>query len=144
MAEAEKVALLLENLGSRELLLAESDAQKNNLWRMRRGVAEAVKAHSVYKEEDTVVPRAALPTLLKGVKEIGSKYGFHSVCYGHAGDGNLHVNIIKGDLKDEVWKLQLPIAIGEIFELCVQLGGTISGEHTHWMGSKELFAHCIE
>jgi glycolate oxidase len=129
MAEAEKVALLLENLGSGELLLAESDAQKNNLWRMRRGVAEAVKAHSVYKEEDTVVPRASLPTLLKGVKKIGHKYGFHSVCYGHAGDGNLHVNIIKGDLKDDVWKLQLPIAIAEIFQLCVQLGGTISGEH---------------
>lgn len=88
-----------------------------------------MKSNSVYKEEDTVVPRAELPTLLKGVKEIGKKYGFKSVCYGHAGDGNLHVNIIKGDLSDEVWEKDLPKGITEIFELCKRLGGTISGEH---------------
>jgi glycolate oxidase len=66
-------------------------------------VAEAVKSNSVYKEEDTVVPRFQLPVLLKGVKDIGREFGFKSVCYGHAGDGNLHVNIIKGDLSDEKW-----------------------------------------
>jgi glycolate oxidase len=92
-------------------------------------VAEAVKANSIYKEEDTVVPRAELPQLLEGVKEIGRQYGFKSVCYGHAGDGNLHVNIIKGDLSEEEWKEKLPIGISEIFRLCVNLGGTISGEH---------------
>ncbi|MGL4598351.1 MAG: FAD-binding oxidoreductase, partial [Bacteroidia bacterium] len=67
--------------------------------------------------------------LLEGVKRIGKKYGFKSVCYGHAGDGNLHVNIIKGDLPDAIWENELPKGITEIFELCVQLGGTISGEH---------------
>jgi glycolate oxidase len=61
-------------------------------------VGEAVKAFSTYKEEDTVVPRYRLPELLEHVKKIGAKYGFDSVCYGHAGDGNLHVNILKGDL----------------------------------------------
>ena len=70
---------------------------------MRRLVGEAVKSNSIYKEEDTVVPRAELPKLLKGVKKIGEKYGFQSVCYGHAGDGNLHVNIIKGDMSDKKW-----------------------------------------
>jgi glycolate oxidase len=63
------------------------------------------------------------------VKEIGKKYGFKSVCYGHAGDGNLHVNIIKGDLTDEVWEVEISKGISEIFQLCVSLGGTISGEH---------------
>jgi hypothetical protein len=85
--------------------------------------------NNVYKEEDTVVPRAELPTLLKGVKEIGARYGFKSVCYGHAGDGNLHVNIIRGALTDEQWNVGLRQPISEIFELCVKLGGTISGEH---------------
>jgi len=66
---------------------------------------------------------------LKGVKAIGNKYGFRSVCYGHAGDGNLHVNIIKENLSDEAWNTQVPKGIREIFELCVSLGGTISGEH---------------
>jgi glycolate oxidase len=66
---------------------------------------------------------------LNGVKAIGTKYGFKSVCYGHAGDGNLHVNIIKGELSDDVWNTELPKGITEIFELCKALGGTISGEH---------------
>lgn len=92
-------------------------------------VGEAVKSQSIYKEEDTVVPRAELSKLLKGVKEIGNKYGFKSVCYGHAGDGNLHVNLIKQDMSDEAWNNELPKGIAEIFQLCVQLKGTISGEH---------------
>lgn len=112
-----------------EILLAETSEQKANLWKMRRNVAEAVKSHSVYKEEDTVVPRAELPKLLKGVKEIGRKYGFRSVCYGHAGDGNLHVNIVKENISDIDWNIKIPLGIREIFHLCVALGGTISGEH---------------
>ena len=70
-----------------------------------------------------------MPKLLKKVKEIGKKYGFESVCYGHAGDGNLHVNIIKGDMADEKWNNELSTAIREIFDLTIKLGGTISGEH---------------
>ena len=96
---------------------------------MRRKVGEAVKAYSVYKEEDTVVPRYELPKLLEGVKEIGRRYGFRSVCYGHAGDGNLHVNILKEDLEEQAWSEMLPRAIQEIFELTISLGGTLSGEH---------------
>ena len=96
---------------------------------MRRAVGEAVKSHSIYKEEDTVVPRAELPELLRGVKKIGLKYGFKSVCYGHAGDGNLHVNIIKDIMSDSDWENKVPLGIREIFELCVKLKGTISGEH---------------
>lgn len=127
--EAEQAFEVLEAFEAGEILLAESEAQQNSLWSMRRKVAEAVKAHSVYKEEDTVVPRAALPDLLEGVKAIGNQYGFQSVCYGHAGDGNLHVNIIKGNLSETVWKEELPKAIAEVFRLCHRLGGTISGEH---------------
>ncbi|MEX1191765.1 MAG: FAD-linked oxidase C-terminal domain-containing protein [Brumimicrobium sp.] len=129
MQECEKIYTVLEQFETDEILFAESQAQKDNLWEVRRKVGEAVKAHSIYKEEDTVVPRYELPTLLKGVKSIGSKYGFKSVCYGHAGDGNLHVNIIKGELSESVWEKELPKAIREIFELTIRLGGTISGEH---------------
>ncbi len=96
---------------------------------MRRSVAEAVKSNSIYKEEDTVVPRYELPKLLEGIKSIGNKYGFKSVCYGHAGDGNLHVNIIKSDMSDDNWLTQVPLGIREIFELTVGLKGTLSGEH---------------
>ena len=75
------------------------------------------------------MPRYELPKLLKGIKEIGAKYGFQSVCYGHAGDGNLHVNIIKGNMTDDNWKTEVPKGIREIFELTVGLKGTLSGEH---------------
>lgn len=128
-AEAERIMQVLESFEIDEILFADTDDQKNALWKMRRGVAEAVKANSVYKEEDTVVPRYELPRLLEGIKIIGAKYGFKSVCYGHAGDGNLHVNIIKGDMTDANWKTEVPKGIREIFELTVALKGTLSGEH---------------
>ena len=110
-------------------MLAEDEATKDQLWRLRRVVGEAVKAASVYKEEDTVVPRGTLPELLEAVKAVGTKHGFESVCYGHAGDGNLHVNILKRGVSDEVWEKELPVAVRAIFEKVVALGGTISGEH---------------
>ncbi len=128
-SDAEKITEVLEQFEIDDILFADSDEQKNALWKLRRAVGEAVKSHSVYKEEDTVVPRHALPTLLKGIKNIGEKYGFTSICYGHAGDGNLHVNIIKGELSDEEWTQEVPKGITEIFELTVKLKGTISGEH---------------
>ena len=127
--ECEKIAAVAEQFNCLNIYYAESADEKAALWKLRRSVAEAVKSNSVYKEEDTVVPRYYLPDLLKGVKEIGNKYGFKSVCYGHAGDGNLHVNIIKGDLDDKTWNEELPKGIREIFQLCVKLGGTLSGEH---------------
>jgi glycolate oxidase len=127
--DCEKISELLYGFECDEVLFADTAQQKADLWRARRSAGEAVKSHSVYKEEDTVVPRAELPALLRGVKEIGARYGFRSVCYGHAGDGNLHVNIIKEDISDEDWNTRVPLGIREIFTLCVSLGGTISGEH---------------
>ncbi|MBI1835739.1 MAG: FAD-binding protein [Flavobacteriia bacterium] len=129
MQECEKIMVVLENFETDEILFAESQAQKDSLWSLRRKVGEAVKSQSIYKEEDTVVPRYELPTLLHHVKRIGNQYGFKSVCYGHAGDGNLHINIIKGDLSDEEWEQKLPIAIRELFNEVIKLGGTLSGEH---------------
>tara|TARA_B100001094_G_scaffold331909_1_gene401880 strand:- start:1593 stop:2999 length:1407 start_codon:yes stop_codon:yes gene_type:complete len=130
MDEIQKIIDVVETHNCDEnILFAEDEAQKEQLWFIRRRIGEAVKVNSIYKEEDTVVPRYKLPDLLSGVKKIGNKYGFESICYGHAGDGNLHVNIIKGELSDLQWENELPKAIREIFTLTVSLGGTISGEH---------------
>lgn len=136
--DCERIYNLLEGFSCDEPLLAETQAQKDALWSLRRKVGEAVKSHSIYKEEDTVVPRYELANLLSGVKEIGARYGFKSVCYGHAGDGNLHINIIKGDLSDDFWNKELKTAIREIFHLTVQLGGTLSGEHGIGLVQKEF------
>lgn len=139
-SQAEKIMQVVEQFKIDEVFYAETEDEKNALWKLRRNVAEAVKSHTVYKEEDTVVPRFALPELLKTVKEVGNKYGFKSICYGHAGDGNLHVNIIKGDLTEEQWKTEVPKGIKEIFEKTVALKGTLSGEHGIGFVQKEYMS----
>ncbi len=130
MLEMEAIADLMNQYAIGEILFAESAAQKEELWKLRRKINEAVTSNAISKEQDVVVPRAELPALVKGIKEIGVNYKFSSVCYGHAGDGNLHVRIIKGNLTDEQWNGDyIKKAIAETFTLCKKLGGTISGEH---------------
>jgi glycolate oxidase len=112
-----------------DVLLAEERQKIEDLWALRRSIGEAVKSISTYKEEDTVVPRGNLPQLVKGVKEICGQYGITSICYGHAGDGNVHVNLLKDQLDDATWNRDIDSAIREIFQLTVSLGGTLSAEH---------------
>ena len=135
--DAEAISEVVARYDTGEILFADSAEQKNMLWTLRRKVGEAVKSNSVYKEEDTVVPRAELPELLQIIKRLGAEYGFQSVCYGHAGDGNLHVNIVKGDMSDEDWTHKLPLGIRALFAEVVRLGGTISGEHGIGLVQKE-------
>jgi glycolate oxidase len=127
--DMEAISGIVQQFDIDEILFADSHEQKQMLWTLRRKVGEAVKSNSIYKEEDTVVPRAELPELLSIVKAIGKEYGFQSVCYGHAGDGNLHVNIVKVGMSDEEWDTKLPEGIRKLFKEVVRLGGTISGEH---------------
>jgi glycolate oxidase len=129
MQDIEKIAEVLEANGSYDIILAEDENKMKELWALRRCIGEAVKSISEYKEEDTVVPRAKMPELIKGVKEIADRYGITAICYGHAGDGNVHVNILKNGMSDEKWNSGLHKAIQEIFQLTVSLGGMISGEH---------------
>jgi len=129
MKECEQISETLYANESTDILFADAHEQKEFLWKLRRTIGEAIKTKNVYKEEDTVVPRGKLPLLYRGVKEISARYGFRSVCYGHTGDGNLHVNILKDDMSEEKWNGSINDGIVEIFKLCKELGGTISGEH---------------
>lgn len=132
-----KINEVLENHGAMDVLLAETEEEKERLWKVRRSIGEYVKQQSIYKEEDTVVPRAHLPELMEYIKVLEVEYGFECVCYGHAGDGNLHINILKNDLDDDTWNNELPKAIRKLFERCHKLKGTISGEHGIGMVQKE-------
>ena len=107
------------------------------MWKLRRRVAEAVKMDGYTIEEDTVVPRAELPALIRGVKELGRKNNFHAVCYGHAGDGNLHIRIKKQGVTDSLNDADMIKSLRELFELVKNLGGTISGEHGIGLVQKE-------
>lgn len=129
MRDAERVMNVVEKFNSGEVLFAESAAQKEELWKIRKNISPAVNWHTLTKSDDVVVPRANLPKLIKGIKEIGKQYKFNTVCFGHLGDGNLHVNILKENISDHDWETKIPEGIGEIFKLTVSLGGTLSGEH---------------
>lgn len=137
MADMEAIAELLSQYDCGEVFFADDAQQKAELWKLRRRVAEAVKLAGYTIEEDTVVPRAELPALIKGVKELGIQYDFSAVCYGHAGDGNLHVRIKK---EGSIFSLNNPDvipALKALFALVKSLGGTISGEHGIGLIQKE-------
>ena len=129
MGEMEAIAELLTQFEAGEVFFADDAQQKTELWKLRRLVAEAVKTSGYTIEEDTVVPRAELPALIKGVKQLGKQYGFHAVCYGHAGDGNLHIRINHPTIKNSHGNAEMTAALQALFELVKSLGGTISGEH---------------
>ena len=79
--------------------------------------------------EDVVVPRAEIPPLLKGIREIALRHHVRIVSFGHAGDGNVHVNVLKDGLSDDRWKALMPLVQEAIYRLALDLGGTITGEH---------------
>lgn len=129
MVEMETIGELLANYEAGEPFFADDAQQKAELWKLRRRAAEAVKIDGYTVEEDTVVPRAELPALIRGVKQLGIQYNFKAVCYGHAGDGNLHIRIKKEGIANSNDDPELIQGIRALFKLVHELGGTISGEH---------------
>jgi len=129
MKEMEAIAELLNEFEAKEIFFADDAQQKAELWKLRKRVAEAVKIAGYAIEEDAVVPRAELPALIKGVKELGKQYDFHAVCYGHAGDGNLHIRIKKEGVANTQDDPQMKEGLRKLFTLIYELKGTISGEH---------------
>jgi glycolate oxidase len=129
MMEMEAISELLLQYDCGEIYFADDSVQKAELWKLRRRVAKAVKIDGFTIEEDTVVPRAELPALIKGVKALGLQYGFKAVCYGHAGDGNLHIRIKKEGTENSQDDPEIIQSLRALFLLVKELGGTVSGEH---------------
>ena len=129
MQEMEAISELLTQYDCGEIYFADNATQKAELWKLRRRVAEAAKIDGYTIEEDTVVPRAELPALVHGVKELGKQFGFKTVCYGHAGDGNLHIRIKKEGTENSQDDPEIIRSLRALFQLVKSLGGTISGEH---------------
>ena len=129
MSEMEAISEVLSQFDAGELFFADDAQQKNELWKIRRKANEAAVMAGYTIEEDTVVPRAELPKLIKGAKDLGAKNGFKVVCYGHAGDGNLHIRINHPTIKNSHGNQEMTTILKELFVLVHSLGGTISGEH---------------
>jgi len=129
LGRAGRLAELASELGAGEPLVADDAAGQRRLWQVRRKVGEAVKAISPYKEADAVVPRSRLAELVVTAREAAARQGLTAIVYGHAGDGNLHVNLLRGDLDSESWARRRDAAEDELFARVVALGGRITGEH---------------
>ena len=118
------------NFGSTEFIIAQNDEEASKLWFARRNASPAVTIYGTKKlNEDISVPRSKLPEALEEIYKIGDKYGFNVPCFGHAGDGNIHVNVMVKDKNNEQEMKDGHKAIEEIFQLVVDMGGTLSGEH---------------
>ena len=112
-----------------DVQVAKDNQEAAQLWQARKLVSPAiVKIKPTKISEDATVPRSKIPEMFQRLKEIREKYNVHLVVFGHAGDGNLHPNII-ADQRDEEEMRRVEQAVEEIFEAAVKLGGTLSGEH---------------
>lgn len=125
----EKISSLV-SVDSETIIVAESPVQRERLWKARRSIREAIHASSpVFLAEDCVVPRSKIPEFLTELKNYLTSQGLYSVMFGHAGDGNVHIDILKGDIDYDVWKTMVPELKREIYKRAIELGGTITGEH---------------
>jgi len=125
--EIETLADLLEKQKAVNILAAQDSAQRDRLWTTRRELSELIKRRAVFKiADDVAVPRAALPDALEAYRKAGDRYGVEVASFGHAGDGNLHVNVLWNDeaLADNARK-----TVDGIMQATLDLGGTITGEH---------------
>ena len=123
-------------------MLADTQAKEKELWSVRKCLGEAVKKVAAYIECDTAVPPDKVPDLLRGVREAAAKYNIRQISYGHAGDGNIHVNVLT-DSSDRVEReKRLRPAVRAIFDVAVSLGGTITGEHGVGCAQSEFLHLC--
>lgn len=123
-----------------KVLVAKDALEGKRLLKARRSCSQAIATLGEVKlNEDITVPRSKLPDLLEGIGKIQEKYGFKIPCFGHAGDGNVHANLMVKN-KDEALLVRAYEAIEELFRLSVSLGGTLSGEHGIGL-SKAPFMH---
>lgn len=124
-----KVQKICQEVGAREVKVASNEEEAEELWKARKLVSPAIVRLKPTKiSEDATVPRSKIPDMFQRLKEIKEKYQIDLVVFGHAGDGNLHPNII-ADQRDNEEMERVELAVEEIFKAAIELGGTLSGEH---------------
>ena len=127
LSRAENIA---RGMDAKEVYAALDQGQQARLWEARRTLGDAMKGLSpVIGKADVVVPRASVPGLVAEVKGISADLGLRIACFGHAGDGNVHVNILREKLSDDAWEKTLETSMGRVMETVLRLGGKPSGEH---------------
>ena len=126
---AQLVEKIIEENGGFDVVRARSKEEEDKLWDVRRAISPSLMKYGTLKiNEDVVVPRSRVPELVAKIEEIGKRHNVFVANFGHAGDGNIHVNfVVDREDPDEVARARQ--CVSETFKLSVELGGTISGEH---------------
>lgn len=126
----ERVGELCLAEGALDVFVAEDSEMKKRLWKTRRSLHDALRELSQEMErEDVVVPVAKIGELLSGIDSLRRECKTEIVAFGHAGDGNVHVNVLRGNLEEEAWQRERTAVTENLFKLVVSLGGTLTGEH---------------
>jgi glycolate oxidase len=129
-ADCEVVGELCLAHGAQDVLVAQDQRTRDRLWEARRLIIEALNHESpINHMEDVVVPRAEIPALLKGIRQIAQTHSVRIISFGHAGDGNVHVNVLRDDMPHGRWEALVPAVTQEMYQLTLSLGGMLSGEH---------------
>lgn len=127
--EAEKIIEICQKNNAKSLRFADTKEEKENLWKIRRSVSASLLRIAPTKvNEDVCVPPSQLPELVRGIKKLSGDYKVQINTFGHAGDGNLHVNFMT-DSRDKEKMHRVEEAVEKLFDLTISLGGTLSGEH---------------
>ena len=129
LRDIESIARICRECGAREVKVAANEGERSQLWKARRAVSPALARKTPNKlGEDITVPRSEIPEAIRRLKSISAKYELPIDIFGHAGDGNLHPNILFDKRDPEQWK-KVEQMVAEEFALALELGGTLSGEH---------------
>jgi glycolate oxidase len=127
--EIEAAACICRENGARQVNVAQDEAERTSLWRARRSVSPSLARKAPNKlGEDITVPRSAIPEAIRRIKGLSQEYGLPIVVFGHAGDGNLHPNVLFDKRDPEQWA-KVERMVEKIFRVALELGGTLSGEH---------------
>ena len=138
-AEIVEVAELVRADAAGEVIVAQDEAQRRQLWETRKYLSVNLRAlHPLKLSEDVAVPRSRIPEMVRRTREIGARHGFLVATYGHAGDGNLHANVLF-DREEE--RPRVEAAVGEVLRAAVDLGGTITGEHGVGLTKRDFLAY---
>jgi glycolate oxidase len=127
--EAEEIIKICQKNNAKSLKFADTKEEKDNLWKIRRSVSASLLRLAPTKvNEDVAVPPSQLPELVRGIKQLSKDHNVQINTFGHAGDGNLHVNFMT-DSRDKAKMHRVEQAVEKLFDLTLKLGGTLSGEH---------------
>jgi glycolate oxidase len=128
--ERDRVGEICERNGASDILIANTRTAMERMWEGRKCLFEAAgPVGGMYRSLDVVVPRSLIPSLVKKIQEVPERYGIKAMSFGHAGDGNVHVLLFKGDLPDRKWEKLIGRVERDLYGETIGLGGRITAEH---------------